>query len=469
MPKLVSHSASTYKPSGYPNYYAYALIDKYTTRGSPLFPNFRINQLPQLSGTRCRPRKLYILRQISSSILIRTGDSHMFRSSKYMFLRTGRLSLMMKCGGLVHRLRKISLLVTLLLPSVLLSVIAASAQKPLAELPRVYIDTTWNEPSGGKTWRVHTSADLSNALAKSAPGDVIVLDAGVTYAGNFKVPSKLNPNKRWIYVISSAYSSLPKPGIRVAPTDAANMPKIVSPNVGQALSFADGANRWRFVGIEVYSASTYKPKGYPNFYAYALIDKTTYPSVSLPDSIVFDRVYVHGDSTHDVQRAISANFSNTALLDSYISDIHMAGTDTQAYGVWESPGPFKVVNNHLEAAGENVMLGGAGGSNNAYIPSDIEVRGNYIYKPLSWVPLSRAPINSMVVKNSFELKSAQRVLFENNTIENCWMAGQAGFAVVLTVRTSQSGDIAVVNDITITNNILKNVTAGFNSLTVSRT
>jgi hypothetical protein len=164
-----------------------------------------------------------------------------------------------------------------------------------------------------------------------------------------------------------------------------------------------------------------------------------------------------------VQRAISANFSNTALLDSYISDIHMAGTDTQAYGAWESPGPFKVVNNHLEAAGENVMFGGAGGSNNKYVPSDIEVRGNYIYKPLAWVPLSLAPINSMVVKNSFELKSAERVLLDGNIIENCWLAGQAGYAIVLTVRSSQSGDIAVVNDVTITNNILRNVTAGFNS------
>jgi hypothetical protein len=35
---------------------------------------------------------------------------------------------------------------------------------------------------------------------------------------------------------------------------------------------------------------------------------------------------------------------------------------------------------------------------------------------------------------------------------------------VLTVRSSQSGDFAVVNDITITNNVLKNVVAGINTL-----
>lgn len=70
----------------------------------------------------------------------------------------------------------------------------------------------------------------------------------------------------------------------------------------------------------------------------------------------------------------------------------------------------------------------------------------------------------MVVKNAFELKSAQRVLFDSNTIENVWYAGQDGYAIVLTVRSSQSGDISVVNDVTITNNVLKNVVSGITSL-----
>ncbi len=70
---------------------------------------------------------------------------------------------------------------------------------------------------------------------------------------------------------------------------------------------------------------------------------------------------------------------------------------------------------------------------------------------------------TMVVKNAFEIKSGQRVLFDNNLIENVWADGQLGFAIVLTVRSGQSGDMAVVNDITITNNVLKNVVSGVNS------
>ena len=127
-----------------------------------------------------------------------------------------------------------------------------------------------------------------------------------------------------------------------------------------------------------------------------------------------------------------------------------------------TPGPIKLVNNHLEAAGENVMLGGSGGGAFGYVPSDIEVRNNYIYKPLAWVPLSLN--GTYVEKNGFELKSAQRVLFDSNTIENVWAAGQVGAAFLLTIRSSQSGDVAVVQDVTVTNNVFKNVVMGFNTL-----
>jgi hypothetical protein len=71
-----------------------------------------------------------------------------------------------------------------------------------------------------------------------------------------------------------------------------------------------------------------------------------------------------------------------------------------------------------------------------------------------------------VEKNCFELKSAQRVLFDSNTCRNVWAGGQLGYAIVLTVRTAQSGDFAVVNDVTITNNLLVNVVAGFNTAAV---
>ena len=91
------------------------------------------------------------------------------------------------------------------------------------------------------------------------------------------------------------------------------------------------------------------------------------------------------------------------------------------------------------------------------------MRNNYIYKPLSWlaVGVTVPPNAKWVEKNSLEFKSAQRALVDSNVIENTWAAGQFGFAVLFTIRTSQSGNIAVVHDITITNNVLKNVLSGF--------
>jgi hypothetical protein len=343
---------------------------------------------------------------------------------------------------------------------------SAWAQKPTAELPRVRLDTTWNEPKDGKRWAAHNSDELAAALSKSTPGDVIVLDAGVTYSGGFHLPAKDNPQGKWTYIVSSAIAKLPE-GKRVGPGDAGNMPKLATPKTVAVFQVSGGANHWRLAGLEITTASSYVPPNSRsgNGYAYFLIG-SQFNQSPLPDSFTIDRCYIHGSSTQDIVTAVQGNAANYAVIDSYISEIHAPGQDSQAIGAYDTPGPFKIVNNHLEAAGENVMFGGAGKNFNRGVPSDIEIRNNYLYKPLAWAKpgLSLPPNPTMVVKNAFECKSCQRVLFDSNVIENVWAAGQVGYAIVLTVRSSQSGDFAVVSDITITNNLLKNVVSGFNTL-----
>jgi len=103
--------------------------------------------------------------------------------------------------------------VTLLVVTV---VVPAVAQKPQAALPRVFIDTTFNPPLGGTTRAAHTAAQFSSALTSAAPGDIIILDAGTVYTGNFVVPAKPNPNREWIYIESSALPNLPPAGTRLA-------------------------------------------------------------------------------------------------------------------------------------------------------------------------------------------------------------------------------------------------------------
>ncbi len=230
------------------------------------------------------------------------------------------------------------------------------------------------------------------------------------------------------------------------------------------------SNHWRLVGLELTTNSNYCPVAPcpPNNYmTNGLIQQpflgTDPPVNPQQHHLILDRVYAHGDATHDIQGAIALNVSYGAIIDSEISEVHLKGTDSWAAGGNWGAGPFKIVNNKLSASSEDMIWGGSGKGALGNIPSDMTITGNYLYKPLSWIPLSVGN-HSMVVKNAFECKSCQRVLFDNNIIENVWADGQLGSAIVLTVRSSQSGDIAVVNDITISNNVLLNVARGINTL-----
>ena len=72
------------------------------------------------------------------------------------------------------------------------------------------------------------------------------------------------------------------------------------------------------------------------------------------------------------------------VLDSYISDIKAVSLDSQAIAGYNGAGPFRIINNYLEAAGENIMFGGADPAVTNLVPTGIEIRRNHLYKPLSW-------------------------------------------------------------------------------------
>lgn len=350
---------------------------------------------------------------------------------------------------------------------VLLSV-GGVAQRPSPELPRVYIDTHWAPPTGGRTFRPHNADELQRALNDSAPGDTVILDSGVTYAGSFTIPAKANSEHKWTYIQGAELPSLEK---RVDPArDAAKMPKIVATTVAPGISILPGASFYRFVGLEFYSTSNegcdlnHTPR--VNCYTYFLIDMPAEPGRSLPDSITVDRCYMHGSDTQDIRAAVVANGTNIAVIDSYISDIHQSTFDSQAVRAFRTPGPIKVVNNFLSATTENLMFGGSGGADNPYVSSDLEIRRNHFYKPERWAEkgVTMPPAAQWSVKNLLEFKSARRAIVSGNIFENNWFAAQWGFAILLTVRTHDSGNIAVVDDITIENNLLTNVASAFSSL-----
>ena len=132
-------------------------------------------------------------------------------------------------------------------PTTLLPARALAQTEP--ELPRVFLDTTYAPPTRGKLIPREGRGDLQAALHASQPGDVVELQAGATFTGNFILPKK--PGTDWIYIRSSAHALLPNPGTRVFPSHASLMPRIGTPNRAPAITTAAAAHHYRFVGIEV--------------------------------------------------------------------------------------------------------------------------------------------------------------------------------------------------------------------------
>jgi hypothetical protein len=333
-----------------------------------------------------------------------------------------------------------------------MSSVPATGAEP--ELPRVYLNTTSGAPTG-LTIRVAAGGDFQAALNAAQPGDTITLEAGAAFRGPFTLPKKSGAG--WIIIRSSAPdSSLPPAGTRITPSYAAVMPTVVTPNSGPALRTAPGAHHFRFIGIE------FAPVRGVFSYALIALGAGERSEDQLPHDIIFDRCYIRGDPAKGGRRGIALNSKSTAVIDSYLSDFKEVGADSQAIAGWNGPGPFKIVNNYLEGAGENVMFGGADPSIPDLVPSDIEIRGNHFAKPLSW----RAGHPSYAgtpwtVKNLFELKNARRVLVEGNLFEYSWLHAQTGFAILFTVR-NQDGRApwSTVEDVTFRANLVRHAGGG---------
>ncbi len=321
----------------------------------------------------------------------------------------------------------------------------------LPTLPLTFIDTTYSPPAG-ITITVNAGGNLQTALNNAALGDTIVLQAGATFAGPFTLPNKTT-GSGWIYIRSSAYASLPPPGTRVSPSDAPNMPKIVGNANSTAIATASNAHHYRFVGIE------FTPP--PGSFIFTLIQIGSNETLAsaLPNNITFDRCYIHGDPLVGGRRGVEMDGNSVAVVDSYIADFKDSTGDSQALWAYNAPGPYKIVNNYLSAAAENVMFGGQAPSISNAVPSDIEIRRNYFFKPLSLMG------TSWVVKNLLEFKNAIRVLVEGNTFENCWPQSQTGFFLLLTPRNEDgTAPWSAVQDITIRLNRGINLGQGINIL-----
>ncbi len=306
--------------------------------------------------------------------------------------------------------------------------------------------------------RVTDASGLQDALDRVAPGGTIVLEPGRTYDGPFVLRRRDEGGDAWI-TIRGDVAEAPvnsRAGRRIDP-DHVRLPRLVAAS-GPIIAVEPGAHHYRLTNLEVAPA--------PGTFVTDVIDlgTTSSQASAIPHDFVLDRLYVHGDPQVGARRGVALNSASTTIADSYFADFKEHGNDSQAIAGWNGPGPYTIENNHLEAAGENLMFGGGDPRVANLVPSDIVVRGNELVKPLAW--RTAAPDDAQwTIKNLLELKNARRVLIERNVLEHTWIAAQVGFAVLFTPRNQDGGaPWSVVEDVTFRNNVIRHVAGGVHLL-----
>lgn len=378
------------------------------------------------------------------------------------------------------------MLISIILPAtVLMTALCCVAQNydGPAELPRVTVSSAMSDtPAPGAVISLNAGDDLQSALNSATCGDTIQLQEGATFTGRFIFPAKSCDDNHWIIVRTSAADSvLPAEGSRLTPCYAgvSSLPgrpafkcasannvlaKVVmkSMNAAGPIEFAPGANHYRLLGLEIT-----RLQSAPLVYSLAAVE-----SKGTMNHIVFDRVWMHGTAQDDTNRGVELGGSAyIAIVDSFFTDFHCTAArksceDAQTIlgGLGTNPmGPYKIVDNFLEASGENILFGG---DEATMTPADIEIRQNHLFKPLTWMKGQPGYVGGangapFVVKNLLELKNAQRVLIDGNIMENSWGGGQVGFAILLTPKDQNNHcPLCQVTDVTLRNTFITHVGAG---------
>ena len=262
----------------------------------------------------------------------------------------------------------------------------------------IAIAVTLMAPVRAATVFVGADDDLQRALDDARPGDILLLQAGARFTGNFVLPAK-DGNRPILVRSATTDSRLPGGSDRIGPEHSPLLPKLVSPNNQPALRTAPGASGWRLVALEFVGTGQAGD-------LIALGDGSTAQrrEEQIARDLILDRLLIRGDPERGHKRGIALNSAETTIRNSYIADIKSLGQEAQAIAGWNGPGPFVIENNYLQAAGVNILFGGSDPAVPDLVPSDIIIRRNHITKDPEWRG------TRWTVKNLLELKNAKRVL-----------------------------------------------------------
>jgi hypothetical protein len=318
---------------------------------------------------------------------------------------------------------------------------STAANRPQLTIQYAGAGSVINVPAGG---------NLQSALDAVQPGGTIRLASGATYVGNFRLPAKGGES---YITITTGGVTLPPPGTRIDPSYAPRLATIRSSNGSAALRTNNRASHYRVVGV-AFEANV---GGSGEVILLGSDAQTSLTDV--PHHIELDRILIIGDQSIGQRRGIQLNASTVSIVNSDIRDIKDEDQESQGIAGWNTPGPILIKNNYIEAAGENILFGGAHINIPNVVPSDITIEDNVLTKDVNWRG------RSWIVKNSLELKNARRVMVRGNIIEYTWAAAQNGYAIVLTPRNSSGRTPwVVVEDVQFLNNIIRHSGSVFNLL-----
>jgi hypothetical protein len=312
-------------------------------------------------------------------------------------------------------------------------------------------------PTVKRTVRVSTSGDLQAAIDAATPGTEIVLSANATYRGNFILRNKRTSSSYYITIRSSAPRNS---GIRVTPGDRASLARVYAKNDQPVFRAEPGAHHYYLANLEIAA---------PGYYTKTLVELGSgneTQAAQLPHHIRLDRLYIKGDASLGGKRGVALNGKSLWVQNSWISNFKSLSQDSQALAGWNGAGEFVIANNYLEAAGENLLIGGTDPRIPDLVPTDIRIKFNHFSKQLSWrIGDPSYAGKPWVVKNLLELKNARDVVIEGNLFEHNWPHAQNGFAVLFTVR-NQDGNApwSRVADVTFRRNVVRKVAAAISIL-----
>ena len=226
---------------------------------------------------------------------------------------------------------------------------------------------------------VPAGGDLQAALTQARAGDTVLLEPGATYVGNFTLPAHGGTDYVTLRTRGND-SMLPGPSTRITPAHATYLARLRSPNTQSVLKTDPSAAYWRIMFVEFLA----NQNGSSDILKLGDGSAAQNTLALVPHHLVVDRVYMHGDPLVGQKRGIFMNSGDTTVINSHIGEMKAVAQDTQAIAGGNGPGPYRIENNYLEAAGYPFIMGGDDPKIPGLVPADMLFRGNTVTRPVSW-------------------------------------------------------------------------------------